>query len=75
MFYSLISSYQRALVKLLDIDLPKLPHDYLIAQCNNCFTFFESMEDLLQPVKDSSPLCTEEEIEAHYSQRNILQFF
>ena len=30
----------------------RLPHDFLIAQCNNCFLFFEQMEDLLKPVRD-----------------------
>jgi len=49
---------------MLESDL-RQPHDYLIAQCNNCFLYFEHMEDLvLSPLKD---LCSEEEIEVHYS--------
>jgi hypothetical protein len=46
MFYSLMQQFQRALSKMLESD-PKLPHDFLIAQCNNCFQFFEQMEELL----------------------------
>ena len=69
MFYHLMQQYQRALNKMLEAD-SRLPHDFLIAQCNNCFLFFEQMEDLLAPVRDSG-LCTDEEIEAHYSQRSI----
>jgi hypothetical protein len=72
-FYSLMQSYQRALVKMIEADLSRLPHDYMIAQCNNCFTFFEAMEDLIQPVRESK-ICTDDELEAAYSQRNIQQY-
>jgi hypothetical protein len=65
-----MQSYQRALVKMIEADLSRLPHDYMIAQCNNCFTFFEAMEDLIQPVRESK-ICTDDELEAAYSQRNI----
>ena len=76
LFSTLTTTYQRALVKVLDLDLAKLPHDYLIAQCNNCFTFFEAVEDtLLQPLMKEMNMITEEEVEANYSQRNIMQFF
>ena len=40
MFYNIMQQYQRALARVLEAD-PKLPHDYLIAQCNNCFLYFE----------------------------------
>lgn len=73
MFYNIMQQFQRALSKMLDSD-PKLPHEFMIAQCNNCFLFFEQMEDLLQPVRDME-ICTEDELEAHYSQRNVQQYF
>ncbi|CDW71658.1 ph domain containing protein [Stylonychia lemnae] len=50
----------------------KLQHDFLIAQCNNCFIYFELMEDLLQQVSDT---CTDDEIESHFSQRQIQSVF
>ena len=58
---------------MLDSDA-KLPHDFLIAQCNNCFQYFEQMEELLEPVRDMQ-MCSEDELEAAYSQRNIQQYF
>lgn len=53
---------------MLDTGDSKLPHDFLIAQCNNCFLYFESIEEmLLQPIRDLSPLISEEELEAHFN--------
>lgn len=56
---------------MLETDAKLFQHDFLIAQCNNCFIFFEQIEEsLLQPIRDMQ-LCTEEELESHFSQRNI----
>lgn len=40
MFFNMMQQYQRALARVLEADA-KLPHDFLIAQCNNCFLYFE----------------------------------
>lgn len=61
-----MQQFQRALAKMLESDA-KLPHDFMIAQCNNCFQFFEQVESgILQPVRDIE-IAGEEEIDNSYS--------
>lgn len=74
MFYNLMQQFQRALTRWIEAESQRLPHDFLIAQCNNFFLFFEQMEDMLTQVRDLA-ICSEDEIEAHFSQRNIQQAF
>jgi len=38
-----------------------LQHDFLIAQCNNSFNYFENLEKLIEPVVEEE-LATEEEV-------------
>ena len=73
-FTNIIQQYQNALQQIYDKDKEKLPSSFLIAQCNNFFTFYELLEDMIAPVIDLG-IATEEEIDANFNQRLIfLQF-
>ena len=47
---------------------------FLIAQCNNFFTFYELLEDMIKPVINQE-IATEPEIDQNFNQRTIFLNF
>ncbi len=46
----------------------------MIAQCNNFFTFYELLEEILKPVIDRN-IATEDEVDLNFNQRSIFMQF
>lgn len=49
-FTNIIQQYQKALQTIFDKRIEKFTQKFLIAQCNNFFTFYELLEEMLNPV-------------------------
>jgi len=47
---------------------------FLIAQCNNFFRFWQLFQDLINPMVEGR-MATDDEIQAHYNERQVIQKF
>jgi len=61
-FTQIIAKYQTALTQIYEERKDKLPPMFLIAQCNNFFTFYELLEDMIRPVINQG-IATEDEVD------------
>lgn len=73
-FTNIVQQYQAALVQIYEVDKDRLTHRFQIAQCNNFFTFYELLEDIVRPVVDQE-IATEEEVDLNFNQRSIFMQF
>lgn len=61
-FTNILHQFQSALNQLYEKMKDQIAPNFLIAQCNNFFTFYELLEDMIKPVIDLG-IATEEEID------------
>ena len=67
--------YQAGLQKFYDVKRKSfLKMDFVIAQCNNSFLFWQVFQDLINPMIVSG-MATEDQIQEHFNERTIIQKF
>ena len=59
---------------MFDIRKDSLSAGFLITQCNNAFTFYELLEEMIAPVIEQG-IATEEEVDQNFNQRAIFLKF
>ena len=76
-YQGITTQFQQALSKFFTAVLKKDPPvdiSFLIAQCNNFFRFWQLFQDLINPVLQEK-IATDEEIQASYNERTVIQEF
>jgi hypothetical protein len=64
----------KALNLFIEKNLDKLTIEYKIAQCNNCFMFWQLFQSLVGPLIEEE-IATDEEVQEHYNERQVIGKF
>jgi hypothetical protein len=73
-YEEITNQFLKALNLFIETNLQKLSIEYRIAQCNNCFLFWQLLQSLVGPLVEEE-IASDQEVQDHYNERLIINKF